>query len=211
MVKRINSLLLLAFSFIGGIAQNDSIPIKGEVKNLYNPFDSISYDKVIAYNFNYDVKTGYKKHTHSEFGPDLEQFNYYSLLNAMDGIIALDTLSKKEIDSAITILSDTSTYGKSPYACFEPRLGLSFFKGNKAELDILLCFDCNTLESSIPIPASKKYFIDFKRYEIIPNTYDEDTTKPYFGRKYLDGFSEEGHARLVKFCQSLNLVYCYTE
>ena len=46
-----------------------------------------------------------------------------------------------------------SSYGSSQAACFEPHLGVVYYKRGKAVASINICTSCNILKSSLPITA----------------------------------------------------------
>lgn len=66
------------------------------------------------------------------------------------------TLTNSENESLVNILGLKSSYGEYPAACFEPHLGIVFYKKGKPVQYITICMDCNRLVSSINIPNQQQ-------------------------------------------------------
>jgi hypothetical protein len=67
-------------------------------------------------------------------------------------------------------LCNKSTYGGDVAACFDPHLGIVFYKASKPSAYVSICLDCNYLVSSIKIPGQAgfsddgiKKIMDFER------------------------------------------------
>ncbi len=69
-----------------------------------------------------------------------------------DRIAQSTTMDKKQINALREILFSPSTYGGPIAACFEPHLGFVFYRAGKPAAHVSICFDCNYLVSSFPVP-----------------------------------------------------------
>ena len=97
-------------------------------------FAGIPYDSTVAYS--YDGEGG------QEIMDD----------GVLSGRISKTAVLNGKQTAAITdILSDKSTYGGPLAACFDPHLGLVFYREGKPAAYISVCLACNYLVSSVPI------------------------------------------------------------
>jgi hypothetical protein len=147
---------------------------------LKNPFYKLSYTKVVAYNFAL-------KGSYGERGSILTENGNLDRSAVLPG----RNLSKEETAILILALTDTSTYGGTSAACFEPRLAFVFYKESKIVGCVNVCFECNYLHSAPEIPAQNYYNHKIGDY-VVPSY----------------GFSKQGRKRLVKLCKTLNMPYC---
>ncbi|KOY85241.1 hypothetical protein AD998_02900 [bacterium 336/3] len=81
------------------------------------------------------------------------------------------------------LFSNKNTYNWIVMACFMPHLGLVFYQDNNIVMHISICYSCNRLESSIPIPAETT----------ISNTYV--------------GFNKNARGELRKFLDKHHFTY----
>src|SRR5690349_15217609 len=125
-MMRILCWILLLLSSHAIFAQSDSVPIIGAEDSLYDPFPTLVFDKVVAYNLLYDSASKTLSHTGVHFGKNLAEFNYYQLKK--NSLRKLDSGTARDL---IKILSDTATYGEQYADCFEPRFGITFFSNGK--------------------------------------------------------------------------------
>ncbi len=152
-----------------GVEQGENYPI---------PFDSLDFDKVIAYDF------------------DGREERSSGVINKKTGayapvILRQKELNLKQVNFLIDFLTDTSTYGHQTAACFEPHLGIVFYKGQRKVFEVDICLDCNYLTSTLKIPATGHKKTDFGNGRI----RDEI------------GFSKKGILNIVEFSKELNLDY----
>lgn len=140
------------------------------------PFDTLKFDKVIAYDF------------------DGREENM-NVINYKTGrftsvILRQKELNVKQINYLIDFLTNNKTYGGNTAACFEPHLGIVFYKEDKKVFEVDICLDCNYLISTVEIPATKqmKQHKDGTSYE-------------------LKGFSEMGKQNIIHLSKQLNLDY----
>ncbi|MGV3696778.1 hypothetical protein [Flavobacterium sp.] len=141
------------------------------------PFDKINFDKVIAY----------------DYDGDEEQFN--SVVNENGNFIQIiekqQALNKTQIEFLVNkILTSTSTYGAVTAACFNPHMGLVFYKGTERVFVVDICLGCNYLASDIAIPAMESHQ---RQYEDITIT-DR-------------GFSKKGKSKIMQLAKELNFFY----
>ena len=94
-------------------------------------------------------------------------------------------------EHARRVVGRASTYGGDFAACFDPHLGLVFYKDHQIVGELSVCFECNYLRSSMEIPASTS--TDVK---------SGSATFPHFG------FSPSGKAALMGLCNELGFSHC---
>src|SRR4051812_32761210 len=133
----INKLLLilsavLSFSFISCKSSHTEQPT---VANVFSKFD---YDKVVAYNY--------------------DGSNDIEIIDKDNGQLASRikkqiVLNKSQVTKITNELCDKSSYGGDIAACFDPHLGIVFYKLNRPVAYISVCLDCNYLVSFIKIPG----------------------------------------------------------
>jgi hypothetical protein len=93
-------------------------------------------------------------------------------------------LRAEEINSFLSIINDSKTYGGLYTRCFKPRLGLIFYKEDKAVAHISICFEC----------SQQRAFPLIKAYADAPVG--------------AHGYSEEGFRKLTSFCHNLGFGQC---
>jgi hypothetical protein len=150
-------------------------------KNTHTPIDKITFDKVVAFNYNLPGDT-------SEINRVDEVIVNGRLHNKL--IKPGKTLSSKQQKELIKILNDTNSYGGETVLCFEPRLTYVFYNKEKIIGHVDICFECSQLESSIYIPAHS-YWFDMG--------------------KGIEGFSGESFEGLLKLCNDLKMIFCLEE
>lgn len=151
---------------------------KYQTRLNFNPYSTIQYDSIVAYDFN------------GEGGGSIvykDKLDKTAKNNT--------TLTQPQIDSLLFFVTDTNTYGNGTSACFDPHLGIVFYKDKKIISTIDVCFGCNYLVSSTHLPAQS--------YHSRVNTYDD-----YVIHQSYQGFSDEGKRRLLWLCKNLGLKYC---
>lgn len=142
-----------------------------------SPFDTLVFDKVIAYDFD-----GIRSPSQSILQ------NNDRLVSA---ITKQEALNASQADFVLDFLTDKSTYGGVRYACFEPHLAFVFYESGKIKMVVDICLDCNFLRASSKIPATEANLFYF----------DDDTSYPR------SGFSEAGIKRIVEISAELGLGY----
>jgi hypothetical protein len=153
-------------------------PTLDSVENYPPPFNTLVFNKVIAYDFD----------GHGERHPtvfDMEGGGFASTVIHQTG------LGFELVNELISMLTDKDTYGERINACYEPHLGFIFYADAQPKAVIDICLDCNFLKSTITIPATSHHVI----------TYDTGVTQP------LIGFSTEGVERIIALSTKLNLDY----
>jgi hypothetical protein len=118
------------------VQQSPAITLSGiEAK----PFDSIHFDKVIAYDFDGSDSAG--SGIIDQNGRFATTIKKQQILNA--GQIAAIT----------SCLGSKSSYGAGTAPCFRPGMAIIFYQNDKPAMTVDICLDCNFLESSVRIPA----------------------------------------------------------
>ena len=176
-MKVVSNLAFLLLTFICFSWTNKQQSGK-HVKHIIFPYDTLKYDKVIAYD--YDGGKGAEIVLKGQLQKGLVK-------NEKE-------VSHKQISEIHKVLRDTKTYGGGKASCFDPHLALIYYKGNKIVGYITICLECNYLESSIEITASETKKI-----------YYCDTCKGYY---FADGFSKVGRVGINDFCKELNFSHC---
>ncbi|MBL7812283.1 MAG: hypothetical protein JNL57_08690 [Bacteroidetes bacterium] len=177
-------------------AQGKQPAIIGKPDTLFDPFEHLTFNRVVAYNFNYDSAQNKRLHSEEGFNDTLGGFSFYKTRNKS----SLRILDSATIQQLIVTLQDTSTFGNTYGDCFFPRMGITFLQNQKEVFSVLICFECNFLESSIILPASRQRW-----YEFEAGDFSETGTKV---RRYYKGFSATGKNKLLKLCNDLNMGFC---
>ncbi|NOQ73205.1 MAG: hypothetical protein GQ574_14455 [Crocinitomix sp.] len=153
-------------------------PILAFIKNYPPPFDTLDFNKVIAYDFD-----GLDEHYSTVYDPN--KLGYAPV------IIEQRSLTIESVDELISLLTDNSTYGGRRAACYEPHLSFIFYKEQAVRGVVDICLDCNFLKSTLP----------FSNEGLKTITFDSGGSLP------LDGFSEKGVDRIIALSTRLNLDY----
>ena len=142
------------------------------------PFDTLKFDKVIAYDFDGSEEPypSVINHRNEKFAPV---------------ILRQVELKENQIEFLLDFVTDNKTYGEVTAACFVPHLGFVFYEGEKRKFVIDVCLDCNYLISSTEIPATQHKKMEFEN-----------------GSSYgLRGFSKKGKEKIIELSKQLNLDY----
>jgi hypothetical protein len=148
----------------------------------YNPYKTIEYDSVVAYDFR------------GEGGGSITNGKGRLDKTAKNGTM----LSEQQIDSLIETITDTTTYGGFSAACFDPHMGIVFYKNGKAMSTIDICFECNYLVSSEILHATSYHLMRDFREDYMVNS-------PRYG------FTPLGRKKLRTLCSQLGLELCPKE
>jgi hypothetical protein len=134
-------------------------------------FRRLHFDEVVAYDYD-----GHK-------GPDL-------LIVRADGqlastVSARQVLSPVQVERLLQTLESRASYAAYGAACFEPHLGVVFYRQQRVVGHVSLCLSCHSLNSSLKIPARR-----------LP------------GGEQAQGFSAAGLRPLEQLCQELSFGHC---
>ncbi len=173
-MRRLLNILLPAASVMFSCFQSFSQTSK-QSKTISNPFDSLNYDNVVAYDYN--------------GSPEMQIVINGQLLSLKGRIYKQKELSTKQIRKLNKILGDSNTYGGSTAACFDPHFGVVYYKQIKIVRHISICLDCNYLMSSAKIPASETK-------KVFPG---DDTDEFYFAQ----GFSKDARLKISRLVKAL--------
>jgi hypothetical protein len=141
------------------------------------PFSTLDYNKIIAYDFKGDEEL--------YDAPIDKQGNFIPIIGKQQ------FLSQEQADKILKALAKKSSYGEASAACFNPHLGLVFFKDNKKINQISICLDCNGSTSEIDIPA--------RRHRVFNKGTDEEYS--------FTGFTPQGKADVAELCRAINFYY----
>lgn len=150
-------------------------PSRGQ--NVDAPFDTLEYNKVIAYDFegNYELT--------------MDKSTYYSRASKM--VYKQKSLSQNQINNIVKELTNKKNYGDATAACFEPHMALVFFKDTTIVNSIDICMDCNYLISTHKIP---------NQFHNKVNAGKEDEYSFY-------GFTNKGKRMIKKLSKELGFNY----
>lgn len=147
-------------------------------KKANRPFNKLDYNKVIAYDYEGGKGEGVIDIiTDGKLAPTVKQQK---------------ELTQEQIDGLTNYLGANSTYGGNKAFCFDPHLGIVFYKDSKVVAHISICLECNYLSSSIKIPAT-----EVKKIKI-----GDDYEYP------AEGFSKLGRQKINSLCKQLNFSHC---
>ncbi|MFA7444834.1 MAG: hypothetical protein WCY89_02725 [Flavobacteriaceae bacterium] len=146
--------------------------------NTGKPFDTLDYDKVIAYDY-------------KGFGGEI--ISVIENGEFVDVVMKQKFLDQKQLNHFLQILTKNETYGDVTAFCFDPHLGVVFFKNDKVIYKIDVCLDCNYLKSDTEIPAMYS--------KVVNKGAGEEFLIP------MVGFSEQGKNDIIDFCKELEFTY----
>ena len=147
------------------------------VKTDAEPFADLSYNKIIAY----------------DYEGDEEHFNSIIQPNGKFTIVVTDQkeLNQNQADNLVSLLTNSATYGEGFASCFIPHLAFVFYNDLEVVFKVDVCLDCNHLISSSEIPAMKE------------NKINEGTEYEY----HAIGFSLKGKQNIKKLSKELDFYY----
>lgn len=122
-----------------------------------------------------------------EFQGDGERLINYCLEHEPQKISKSIELSKDQLNSLLTVLTSTSSYGNTTASCFDPHLAIVYYNNENIVASIDICLDCNYLSSSVEIPATSNKMIKV----------DQDYSYP------ARGFSKEARKAIHQFCSDI--------
>lgn len=187
--------LIIALLLAGKLAAQQHTG--GKEGPFQETFPLLKYDKVIAFNYNFDSLSDRKLYGGEKLLEIRKGLSF-------PGLSSKKVLTPEQTGTLISIVSDTATYGKNYADCFNPRLGFAFMKNDSVVFFIEVCFECRFLESTVTFPAARHKYYDI-------SYTDTDITGKEVAvtwRRYLKGFSEAGLNRLQGLCEQLQMGYC---
>jgi hypothetical protein len=120
-----------------------------------NPYRSIKYDSVVMYDYD------------SPFRPIIDDDG-----NLEQTISKSTKLNEKEITELNAFLCEKSSFGNSASACFDPHLGIVYYKNGKPYGHLSICMSCNRLKANPDLPALDQDQIGMsKRFANISTIY----------------------------------------
>jgi hypothetical protein len=108
------------------------------------PFSSLSSDSLVLYDFNKNTRPG------------------ASIVIEKEGKKVLAPFEKsKKIGIKYSVefngwVEDQKSYGAGTAACFDPHLGVVYYKDGQIQAYINICMGCNILESSLPLKVQNQ-------------------------------------------------------
>ncbi len=181
---RVQTLAPLERDTIATIKQNSTLLFISQAKKIdiskraNSPFNKLDYNKVIAYDY--------------DGGKGEGVIDIISNGKLAQTVKQQKELTQEQIDDLTNYLGANSTYGGNKAFCFEPHLGIVFYKDSKVVAHLSICLECNYMNSSIKIPA-----IEVKKVKIGDN--DEYPSI---------GFSKLGRQKINALCKQLNFSHC---
>lgn len=148
-----------------------------QVHTEIHPFDTLRFDRVVAYDYDGAPEKRIVKDG---------QLQQRLIRHERD-------LTNKQVRWVNSLLGDSTTYGGGTAACFDPHLGLVYYRNGAIVAHVSICLDCNYLESSARIPAM----------EHTPAVWQDNSYfKPFYG------FSKQARKKLSRFCSDLDFDHC---
>ena len=131
---------IFCLTLVLAACKNNNADISSDKPISNNVFASLDYEEAIAYDYDGegDVEIIDKK---GKLAPKIK--------NQI-------TLTRQQAIKVTNIFWSKSSYGGNIAACFDPHLGIVFYKANKPKFYVSVCLDCNYLVSSIKIPNSEE-------------------------------------------------------
>lgn len=139
-------------------------------------FSELSYERAVAYE--YDGTGGFLI---LDRGGELHQ-----------SVTSSKPLSSDQAADLVNLIDDPKMYGANYADCFDPHLGVVFYRLGRVVGHVSICLDCNYLLGSQPIPASMQQSV-----QVSP-----DYSRP------LIGFSKAARAQIRTLCQQLGFSEC---
>ena len=147
-------------------------------KKANRPFNKLVYNKVIAYDYEGGKGEGVIEIiTDGKIAPTVKKQK---------------ELTQEQVDGLTNYLGANSTYGGTKAFCFDPHLGIVFYKDSKVVAHVSICLECNYLSSSIKIPAT----------EVNKIKIGDDYEYP------AEGFSKSGRQKINSLCKQLTFSHC---
>jgi hypothetical protein len=110
-------------------------------QGINNPYKKLAYDSVVIYDFDWR-------------SPKVEIFSIIDenekLASTVKKSAKVDDRTAKKLSE---LLGDKNSYGEQSAICFEPHLGIVYYKDSKPIAHVTICLSCNKLSSSRNIPA----------------------------------------------------------
>ena len=117
------------------------LPLVLTKAHAQNPFLTLKYDSLVWYDYK-----GYKG--------NFDVIDKSGKLNkSVVKSAVLDAVSAKEFSRRLGL---RSSYGQAKAFCFDPHLGIVYYKAGKAIATVLICMDCNILEPSLHLKAQEQ-------------------------------------------------------
>lgn len=107
-----------------------------------SPYDTLRYDSVVVYDYN-----GMSGREIVKNGALVKQEGYRGKIH---GSLKISDSKVKWLNK---LIGSKSTYGGPTAACFDPHMGVVYYRQAKIVGHFSICIDCNFLRSSHPIPA----------------------------------------------------------
>ncbi|MCE2961567.1 MAG: hypothetical protein ACK5UE_13145 [Chitinophagales bacterium] len=120
------------------LAKADTI-LAPKGKNIYTPFDKLTYNKIIAYDYEGSHQV------------TMEKEKFYSITSKL--VYNQKSLNQNQVNFIVYELTNKKNYGNATAACFEPHMALVFYKDTTFVNSIDICMDCNFLISTYKIPT----------------------------------------------------------
>jgi hypothetical protein len=147
------------------------------INPLSEPFNSITFDKVIAYDFE----------GRNETIPSVidSQGQFVKVITQQEA------LNIEQVERIVNLISNKKTYGNTTAACFDPGWAIVFFEENKIQFVVDICMDCNYLLATQEIPASQYHSVKI----------EEGAYAPLFG------FSKKARKSIRSLAKELGMKY----
>ena len=140
------------------------------------PFSALQSDSVVLYDYN--------KYTRPGASIVIEEEGKKKQLGKFEKKV---TLSAKKMQQLTSKVEDPGSYGSNVAACFDPHLGIVYYKKGEIQAYINVCMDCNRLEPSLKLIVQDQGKQTTEEGEVFYTLYG--MSKKF--KKYLDGLLKQ--------------------
>ncbi|MFC6997832.1 hypothetical protein [Rufibacter roseus] len=109
-----------------------------------NPFLALAYDSLVIYDFSSSDGV-------TEFINIIDKDG--KLASTVTKSVKLNKQSAKELSK---MLGSKASYGQGTASCFDPHLGIVYYKKGRPVAHVDVCVSCNKLRSNLRIPAMEQ-------------------------------------------------------
>ena len=136
----------------------ESAPAVSKTETALAPFDSITWNKVIAYEYD---------------GKNKENASILSNGKFDTSVRKQTSLNEAQVKQVTDCLGSPASYGGGTRSCFIPGQAFVFYNNSTPVMIVDICLDCNNLVSSVRIPAQFATHSKDKKFPVQLNGFSE--------------------------------------
>jgi hypothetical protein len=144
------------------VAYAASSPSLSMIQKLNAPFDTLQFNKVIAYDY---------EGSEQALGRIMISGGYEPV------VLKQQYLTNNQAEKLLNVLTSKSTYGGSNAACFNPHLAIVLYNDAKIVCAVDVCLECNYLKSTTAIPAQRSNKQTFEGRDYYPPGFSQKGQK----------------------------------